>query len=125
VPAPSPEALSRVFAQAINSRDLPAALELWTEDAAIIGPAGDRASGLAEIRAALQALLDNGVTVRIEVSDIFATGDVAIATGSFEASGTGADGEAFSSRSSSVVVYTRTADGWRIALDAPWGLPEA
>jgi uncharacterized protein (TIGR02246 family) len=125
VPASSPDALSSAFTEAINSRDLPAALDLWTDDAAIIGPTGDRASGRAAIAAALQGLLDNGVTVKIDVTSIFAAGDVAVATGSFTARGTGADGEAFSSRSSSVVVYTRTRDGWRIALDAPWGLPQA
>jgi uncharacterized protein (TIGR02246 family) len=125
VPVLSPDALSAAFTEAINSRDLPAALELWTEDAAIISPTGERASGRAAIAAALQGLLDNGVTVQIDVTSIFAAGDVAVATGSFTACGTGADGEAFSSRSSSVVVYTRTPDGWRIALDAPWGLPQA
>jgi ketosteroid isomerase-like protein len=92
---------------------------------AIVRPDGDRTRGRAEIAAALKALLDNGVTVKIEVASIFAAGDVAVATGTFNVNGTGADGQPFDSRSSSVVVYTRADDGWRIALDAPWGLPQA
>ena len=38
--------------------------------------------------------------------------------------GDGPDGR-FTNSSNSVVIYKRGADGWRIALDAPWGLPQA
>jgi uncharacterized protein (TIGR02246 family) len=119
----SPEALHDAFVRAINARDLASALELWAEDAAIVGPDGSGASGRAQIAGALQTLLDNDVTLHIDLTNLVAAGDVAVATGSLTVSGTGADGSAFSSRSSSVVVYTRAPDGWRIALDAPWGLP--
>jgi uncharacterized protein (TIGR02246 family) len=124
VPAASAEAVSGAFAAAINVRDLPAALELWTADATIIGPDGNCTRGRDAIALALRALVDNDVTLQIDLADLFAAGEVAIATGTFTLSGTGADGQAFVAKSTSVVVYTRTADGWRIAIDAPWGLPE-
>jgi uncharacterized protein (TIGR02246 family) len=124
VPAPSPEAVSRTFAAAINARDLPAALELWTADATIIGPHGDCTRGRDAIAPALRALVEHDITLQIDLADLFAAGEVAIATGTFTLSGTGADGHAFAAKSTSVVVYLRTADGWRIAIDAPWGLPE-
>jgi uncharacterized protein (TIGR02246 family) len=123
VPASSPEAVSAAFAAAINSRDLDAALELWVADAAIIRPDGDCTRGREAIAPALQALVDHDVTLQIDVANMFAAGEVAIATGTFTLRGTGADGHAFAERSSSVVVYARTANGWQIAIDAPWGLP--
>jgi uncharacterized protein (TIGR02246 family) len=122
--APSPESVSEAFAAAINARDLPAALELWAADATIIGPDGDCTRGRDAIAPALRALVDNDITLRINLADLFAAGGVAIATGTFSLSGTGADGHAFDAQSTSVVVYTLTPDGWRIAIDAPWGLPE-
>jgi uncharacterized protein (TIGR02246 family) len=124
VPATSPEQLSAAFAAAIDARDLTAALDLWREDAAIVAPDGRLTRGRQAIAAALQALFDNGVTLRIELGAIFAAGDVATAVGTLTLNGTGHDGERYEQSSSSVVVYSRAADGWRIALDAPWGLPK-
>jgi uncharacterized protein (TIGR02246 family) len=123
VPATSPEQLSEAFAAAINARDLTSALDLWSEDAAIVAPDGALTRGRQAIAAALQALFDNGVTLHIELGAIFAAGDVATAVGTLTLNGTGHDGERFQQSSSSVVVYSRAADGWRIALDAPWGVP--
>jgi uncharacterized protein (TIGR02246 family) len=123
VPATSPEQLSAAFAAAIDARDLSAALDLWSEDAAIVAPDGRLTRGREAIAGALQALFDNGVTLHIELGAIYATGDVATAVGTLTLNGTGHDGKPFQQSSSSVVVYSRAPDGWRIALDAPWGLP--
>ena len=125
VPATSPEHLSAAFAAAINARDVPAALDLWVEDGAIVQPDGNALRGRDAIASALQALVDNHVTLEIELANVFAAGDVATALGTLTLNGTGHDGTSFAQRSESVVVYARGTDGgWRIALDAPWGLPE-
>ena len=124
VAAESPEQLSQDFAAAINARDVGTAAELWIDDAAIVRPDGQVTRGREAVAGALQALMDNGVTVRIELSGLFQAGDVATATGTLTLSGSGHDGQPFEQSSSSVVVYSRAADGWRIALDAPWGLPK-
>jgi hypothetical protein len=34
-------------------------------------------------------------------------------------------GNALQQQSQSVVIYSREPDGWRLAIDAPWGLPQA
>jgi uncharacterized protein (TIGR02246 family) len=126
VPADSPQQLSQDFAAAINARDVAAAADLWIEDAAIVRPDGQITRGRDAVADALRALMDNGVTVHIELGALFVAGDVATATGTLTLSGTGHDGAPFAQSSSSVVVYSRGADGgWRIALDAPWGLPQA
>jgi len=122
----SPEALAEAFAAAIGARDVSAALDLWIEDAAIIQPDGHVVRGRPAIGGALEALVGNGVNVEIEVAGVFATSAVALVTGTLTLSGADAGGRPFTQRSQSVVVYARDADGgWRVAIDAPWGLPGA
>lgn len=122
--ADSPETLSTAFAAAINSGDVEAALDLWIEDAAILRPDGQAVRGREAIGPALHALVDNGASVKVEVSELFTAGDIALATGTLTLSGAGADGAPYTQTSQSVVVYSRGQDGrWRVAIDAPWGLP--
>jgi uncharacterized protein (TIGR02246 family) len=122
----TPEALSESFAAAIRAGDVPAALELWSEDAAILAADGSVVRGRTAIGAALEALVTGGVRVEVQLVRLFAAGDVALATGSLTLSGGSDEGGAYEQRSDSTVIYTRGADGrWRIAIDAPWGLPGA
>jgi len=121
--ASTPQELAASFAAAITARDVGAALAMWSEDAAIVGPDGSLVEGRSAIGEVLHALISNGTRVRAEVSNLYESGGVALATGSLTLSGDGHDGP-YEQRSSSVVVYARGEDGlWRIAIDAPWGLP--
>ena len=125
VPWPaSPAELSEAFAEALARRDVEAALGLWVEDATILTASGDAVRGRAAIGAALRALVENGAGVEIELTRSVVAGDVALGLGTLTLTGTGADGESFRHRSSSAVIYSRGSDGaWRVAIDAPWGLP--
>jgi uncharacterized protein (TIGR02246 family) len=126
MPPSSPEALSEAFGAAINARDVSGALELWSEDAAIIQPNGQMLRGRDAIGDALRALVENEVSLEIDVTNVFVTAEVAIAVGTLTMRGAGADGRPYEQRSQSVVVYGRGSDGgWRLAIDAPWGLPQA
>jgi len=117
--ATTPEEVADAFAAALARRDLDGALAMWSEDAAIVAADGSLVEGRVAIREALDALLSNGADVQIELAGLFQAGGIALATGSLTLSG-----EGFEQRSESTVVYARGADGrWRIALDAPWGLP--
>jgi len=118
VPAGSPRELSAAFAEAVNRRDLAGAAELWAQDAVIVGAGGEAISGPGAVPGVLRALMDSGVVVEAHVATLHQAGDVAIASGTLTL--TSPDG--FKQISSSVVVYRREEDGWRIALDAPWGL---
>jgi uncharacterized protein (TIGR02246 family) len=123
VPTDTPEALAEAFAAAINAGDVTAAIELWIEDATIVQPNGETVRGKPAVASALRALVEHGVRLEIDVSNVFVGGDVATVVGALTLNGTNGDSEPFAQRSSSVVVYPRGPDGWRIAIDAPWGLP--
>jgi uncharacterized protein (TIGR02246 family) len=120
--ASSPEEVSTAFAAAINAGDVTAALALWGEDAVVVGLEGHAIAGRAAIEAALEALVASSTTVEIDVSHIYPAGNIAVAVGTLTLN----PGNGSAHRSSSVVVYSRAADGsWRVAIDAPWGLPAA
>src|SRR5580704_9648259 len=122
--ASSPHALSAAFASAINARDVEGALELWIEDAAILGPDGQAVRGRDAIADALHALVDNGANVQVEVAELFIAGDVALGMGTLTLSGSDSEGSPYTQQSRSVITYLRCPDGyWRVAIDAPWGLP--
>ncbi len=125
MPAETPADLLAAFLAAINARDLDAAIELWREDAVIVQPDGQPLRGRAAVADALGALIESRVELHTEVASIVEAGDVALVSGTLTLSvqnGDAPDGR-FTSRSSSIVIYKRELDGWRIALDAPWGLP--
>jgi uncharacterized protein (TIGR02246 family) len=123
--AATPHELARSFADAIARRDLDAALEMWGEDAAIVAADGSAIEGREAIADVLSALMANGTRVQVAVASPYEAGGIALASGSLTLSGDGHDGP-YEQRSESTVVYARGADGlWRIALDAPWGLPGA
>jgi uncharacterized protein (TIGR02246 family) len=122
--AGSPEELSAAFAAALAQGEVETALAMWIEDASILTAAGEPVSGREAIGAALRALVENGAQVEIELLRTVTAGDVALGLGTLTLSGTATGGETFRQSSSSAVIYSRGADGtWRIAIDAPWGLP--
>jgi uncharacterized protein (TIGR02246 family) len=119
----SPETLAAAFTAAVNAGDVPAALELWLEDGAIAQPDGTALRGRDAIARALDALVEHRVTLEIAIAGVLSAGDVAIVHGTLTLNGVGFDGQPYSQSSDSIVVYHRGAEGWRIAIDAPWGLP--
>jgi uncharacterized protein (TIGR02246 family) len=119
----NPEQLAHAFAAAIARRDVDGALAFWRDDAAIVAADGSLLRGREQIGRALQELVRNGTDVSVRVDRVFEAAGIALATGALTLSGDGADGH-FEQQSDSTVVYVRGADGgWRIAIDAPWGLP--
>jgi uncharacterized protein (TIGR02246 family) len=123
VPTDTPEALAAAFAAAINASNAAAAVDLWVEDPTIVQPGGTALHGKAAVQSALQALVENGVRMKIEIANVFVAGDVAMVLGALTLSGTNGERVPYSQRSNSVVIYRRGPDGWRVAIDTPWGLP--
>jgi uncharacterized protein (TIGR02246 family) len=122
--AGSPAALSAAFAAAMHAGDLDAAVALWHPDAAIIQADGQLLAGRDAVAAALQALIDNGISLTIDLAAVYDAGETALGTGTLTLKGRNGGNEDFEHSSDSLVIYRRDEDGgWRIALDAPWGLP--
>jgi uncharacterized protein (TIGR02246 family) len=122
----SPAELSAAFAEALAQHDVERAMELWVEEPTILTPAGEAVQGRAAIAAALEVLVANGTDVKIDLRRSITAGDVALGLGTLTLSGIGSDGKPFSQQSTSAVIYKRCSDGaWRVAIDAPWGLPES
>ena len=121
--APTPDELPRLFAEAVNAGDTRAAMELWTGDAAMVSFDGSVLEGEGAVEGAVQALIEAGTSIEIDVERVFNAGAVALALGTLTMRGTDAAGRPFEARSSSMAVYARQDGGWRVALDAPWGLP--
>lgn len=120
----SPQQVSDAFAAALAQGDVDAAVALWAEDASILTANGERLHGREAVASALRTLAGNGTAVRIELLRTILADNAALGLGYLTLSGTGPDGEPFSQRSSSAVIYSRGSDGrWRIAIDSPWGLP--
>jgi len=120
----TPAALAKAFSAAVASGEVSSAADLWLDDAKIIQPDGHAIEGRDAVVAALQALVDSGTQLEIEITHVFIASDVAIVLGKLTLSGIDGENEPFTQTSESVVVYSRRPDGWRIAIDFPWGLPQ-
>lgn len=116
-----PNELPRAFAAAMSAGDVDAALELWVEDPLVIQPDGGALRGRGALEQALRHAVAEDTSFQIDVSAIYVSGDIALTRGTLTLRG-GAGEDAFEHVSHGTVVYTRGGDGWRIAIDAPWGL---
>jgi len=122
--AGSPAALSADFAAAMRAGDLDAALALWHPDAAIIQADGHLLAGRDAVATALQALIEHDISITIDLGAVYDAGATALATGTLTMRGRNGGDADFEHSSEALVIYRRDDDGaWRIALDAPWGLP--
>ncbi len=119
----APDTLAARFAAAVTAGDVDGALDLWIEDATLVQVTGETVRGRAEMEPVVRALVEHDVTLEAELHALYRAPGVALGTGTLTMSGSDAEGNPYSSQSTSLVVYLETEAGWRIAIDAPWGLP--
>jgi len=121
--ARTPEDLDRLFAVALNSGDMEGLLRLYEPDAAMRPGPGQVVQGTAAIRAALAGFIAMKPTLTITPKALGQSGDIALVTGDWVLTGTGADGNPVRMSGQSVEVARRQADGsWLYVIDTPWGL---
>ncbi len=108
----------------MSAGDVNAALELWVEDPLVVQPDGSALRGRGALEQALRQAVAVGASFQIDVSAMYVGGDIALTRGTLTVRA-GVGEEAFEHVSHGTVVYTRAGDGWRIAIDAPWGLGAA
>jgi uncharacterized protein (TIGR02246 family) len=121
--AHTPEDLDRLFAVALNAGDIDGLMRLYEPGAAMRPGPGQVVQGLDAIRAGLAGFIAMKPTLTITSKVLGQCSEIALMTGSWTLTGTGADGKPVNMAGQSVEVARRQADGaWLFIVDTPWGL---
>jgi uncharacterized protein (TIGR02246 family) len=117
-----PDEMNGAFAEAVSSGDVERVLALYEPDALLAARPGERASGLDEIRAALDELLALRGTMTSRNVWCMQVGELALLQGKWQLSGTAPDGSPVELSSRTAEVVRRQADGsWLYVIDHAFG----
>jgi uncharacterized protein (TIGR02246 family) len=120
--AQTPEQVIELFAAALNSRDVDAAIALYEPEATFTPRPGEEVKGLQGIRGALEQFAALEPQLRGEITEVLTAGGVALVQNRWLLEGTQPDGSSIELRGHSADVLRRASDGsWRILIDNPWG----
>jgi uncharacterized protein (TIGR02246 family) len=119
------EALA-TFAAAFNGGDGAGVAALYTDDAALLPPGGERVDGRAAIETFWQGAIDGGLTnLTLRVVEVEAKGDIAYEVGALSLQVPGEDGQPVTVEGKYIVVWQKGADGtWRLHRDI-WNMSPA
>jgi ketosteroid isomerase-like protein len=119
VAAPS-QAISDVFAQALNAGDLPSAASCFARDGCLITPDLTAIHGRERIRPVLAQLIAGGIAIEVERANAVDAGGVQIARERWTIQrGRGATG--FEQVCEPTLVLCFIEGSWRLMIAAPWG----
>lgn len=122
VRATTPEQVLELFASALNSRDVDAAISLYEPEATFTPRPGEEVAGLSDIRSALDQFVAIQPRLSGEVSKVLVADDIALVQNRWQLQGTQPDGSPVAMGGHSADVLRRAPDGtWRILIDDPWG----
>jgi len=120
--ARNPEELVRLFFETFNRGDLDAALDLYEQDAVLIGQPGQAARGREEVRQGLEAFLATKPELKLVKNEMIARDDLALSIVHWTLQGAGPDGSPVEMEGTTSDVLRRQPDGtWRFAIDNPFG----
>ncbi len=108
------EKLDQAWEKAFNAGDAAATAKLYSQDAKLMAPGAKPASGVSAIRADLENAVKQGVKNTLTLEDVVASGNYAIETGNWVA--TGAGGKHLD-HGPYVTVYKKEGGGWKIYRD--------
>lgn len=111
---------------AFNAGDGKGLAELYTEDAVLLPPGGERVDGKTNVAEFWQGVLDAGFTdADLEAQEVVEFGDLAYEVGALSLSAPGEDGGSTPVSGKYVVIWQRGDDGtWRLHRDI-WNLDPA
>jgi uncharacterized protein (TIGR02246 family) len=116
-----PEDFHRSYTEAFNSGDIAALLDHYERDATFVPQPGQTASGHSAIGEALQRYQAVG-KMAAETRYCVPSGDVALASASWQIKGSSQDGEPIEVQGTSADLLRRQRDGrWLLVVDHPWG----
>lgn len=121
MPAPSPEEIHALLAEAFNNGDLDAFVEMHEVDAVtIVPPDGRQANGRNEIREALEPVFALRPRVTNEVLKKLENDGLALTQARWSFVGTDPGGERVEMEGEGTIVSRRQSDGtWRIVMENP------
>jgi uncharacterized protein (TIGR02246 family) len=117
----APKAARRDFVEAMNARDLPAALACFARDGCLITPDATAIHGREAIAAVLAQLIERHTEIEVVLSDALEAGEVVLAAERWRIRSSGAGAEAFVQESRATLVSCRIEGSWRLSILAPWG----
>lgn len=107
---------------AINRRDIEAALKCYEAHASIVPQPGQVAQGKDAVRAAIEGFISLKPTIRGISHQLVEAGDIALFCSRWTLTGTTPDGDKTEMSGISSDVLRRQPDGrWLVAVDNPWG----
>jgi uncharacterized protein (TIGR02246 family) len=117
-----PEDLYPRLCDAYNAGDLDAVLALYDPKAVFVIKPGRITEGPAELRAALQRVVELHGRMDVRPETFVRSDDLVLVLGQFSLTGTRHDGTSFARTARFADVLRRQADGrWLIAVDNPFG----
>ena len=118
-PRESIEAALTVFTAAFNSGDGAGVAALYTDDAALLPPGGQRVDGRAAIQTFWQGGIDGGLTnLTLRAVEVEGNGNAAYEVGAFSFQVPGEDGQPVTVEGKYIVIWKKGADGaWRLHRD--------
>jgi ketosteroid isomerase-like protein len=108
------------FAERFNAGDLDGIMALAEDDAVFLPQPGVQLTGPA-VAAAQQQFMAIGLPISMTVRHAIVAGDLALVIADWTIKGTGAEGKPVDLSGSTADVLRKGADGWKFAIDNPFG----
>jgi len=118
----TPSDLLATFFAGFNAGDLDGTTGLYERSGVFVAQPGMTAEGTAAVRAALAQCFAMRPQLQATASRIIIAGDVALALTRWTLDGVGPDGPIHMTGTATDVLRRHPEDGWRVAIDNPWGI---
>ena len=116
--AKTPEELLPLFQKHMNAGDVAAVVKLYEPEGILVPPGGQPASGLAQVRAAVQPFLDAKAELSLHAQKVMIAGDIAVIYDDWTATMDGPEGGRVDLAGKAIEICRRQADGsWLFVFD--------
>jgi ketosteroid isomerase-like protein len=109
------------FVRALGERDLGRACACFAREGCLITPDGTAIRGRERIRPLLAQLIARRTRIEVELSDVIASGDTALACERWTIHCDGVEGSRFAQIADPTMVLRRLGTEWKLEIAALWG----
>ena len=116
----TPEDCDRLFAEHLNAGDAAGVAALYEAQGALVMEGTGVVTGHAAIREAIQTFVNMRPTLRMNVTKVVRSGDVAVLYNDWTLTAKGPDGALIEDKGKAIEIVRQQADGtWRFVIDDP------